>query len=74
MDGTENEKKKNRRGDTDTQTVDDLISLLLTATDQVTQASGSLPLAASGVLTSVSAAGLPRLAVDKIFIQGIQVA
>jgi hypothetical protein len=35
---------------------------------QVTQASGSLPHAASRVFTSVSTVGLPRLADDEIFI------
>jgi hypothetical protein len=40
----------------------------------VTQTSGSLPPAASGVYTSVSTLVLPRLAVDKIFFSGIQVA
>jgi hypothetical protein len=41
---------------------------------QVTQASGSLPRAPSGVFTSVGTVGLPRLAVDEIFLSGIQVA
>jgi hypothetical protein len=57
-----------------TASISDLLRSMRSQPIQVTQASGSLPRAASGVFTSVITVGLPRLAVDKIFLSVIQVA